>query len=190
MVLFTWKVTEPISNIPCVIEVNTSPDMDPSSYAGELVQTGAWYRTDADDHDRNTRNGLSRMIVVGHSVNLAADQQHYYRLQCGGDTRTGTFRTLSERTAASDRTIAYTMHESSATKLAVEFGTAYSRTTDQITDAESVTRTCGKGETCSVSIRVPAGAVAYFRCRERDGSGVVLRSGIARPLEEFPEEDE
>lgn len=182
MVLFTWQVTEPMSHIPCVIELNTSPDMDPATYAGELSQIGAWFRHDADDHDRNVRSGLSRMALVGHSVNLAPETWYYYRLQCGGDTRTGSFPTLATRTEASERIITDTVHAAEAVTVEVEYGTSYSRRADQIGDAAVAVATCATGQECPVAITVPAGGVVYYRWKEKNAAGEVLRAAEPRVI--------
>jgi hypothetical protein len=188
MALFTWRVTEPISAVPCVIEVNESPDQNPTRYAGELSQMGAWHRYDADDHDRNARNGLTRMVVIGHTANLAAEQQYYYRLQCGGDTTIGSFRTEMAQTEASQRIIAHTMRDTAAATLEVVYGTTYSRTADQITNGGAVNSSCTVGRTCSVSFPVPAGVIAYYRWIEKNAVGQVVRTGTVQAVDGLEDE--
>ncbi|HYI92301.1 MAG TPA: hypothetical protein VEX68_02035, partial [Bryobacteraceae bacterium] len=91
-VLFQWSLTSPILHIPCVVEVNDSPDFA-GNYVGELSQISTYYRQDADDYAPYARHGNTRMITVGHSVPLNASTTYYYRLHCGGDTRRGEFTT-------------------------------------------------------------------------------------------------
>ena len=174
MVLFTWKITEPVKDIPCVTEVNTSPDMDPATYAAELAQIGAWPRFDSDDHDRNPRSGLERSIVIGHTVNLTPETQYFYRLQCGGDTRTGSFQTIKSRSQDSERKITYTASNESTASIEVEYGTAYSRSADGIGNGGSVAEPCTSGGNCTVRLPLPAGSVIYYRVKEKNGAGEVL----------------
>jgi hypothetical protein len=181
MVLFTWQVTDPVKDIPCVIEVNTSPDIDPAGYAGELAQIGAWPRFDADDHDRNPRSGLERSIVAGHTVNLAPETQYFYRLQCG-DTRTGSFQTNRSRNQDSEQKITYTASNENAASIEVEYGTAYSRSADQIANGGSVAEPCGAGSNCTVRFPLPAGSVVYYRIREKNAAGEVLATSAARAV--------
>jgi len=102
-VQFRYTVTAPIQHIPCVVEVHTAPDFETTDYlgrttgyAGELSHIETYYQQDADNADRFVQpQPGERMIMVGYSVPLAADTDHWYRLQCGGDTVRGQFRTLA-----------------------------------------------------------------------------------------------
>jgi hypothetical protein len=158
MVLFQWSVSQQIADIPCVAEVGTLPGVDSLGYAGETAQMGTYYRQDADDHDMWVRRGLSRMVVIGHSVPLTASTHYFYRLQCGGDTRTGEFTTLAPLVGTG------TLRTSGAGASSMTWGTSYSRATDTISG--------GGAGSCSDSVctaTVDLGSVVYYRF----GSGPV-----------------
>jgi hypothetical protein len=164
MVLFTWSVSIPIRDIPCVVEVNTKPWFDAAYYAGEqaAAQIGSYPRYDADDHDRNPRVGLSRQIVVGHTVNLTASTLYHYRLQCGGDATTGEFTTSAALSSTG------TLRASNAAASSMTWGYSYSRATDTI--ASAAAGTCAAGRCTATADK---GKVAYWRF----GSGPV-RSAV------------
>ena len=149
LVLFRWTVTEPIRDIPCVVEVNNSPDMD-GAYVGELSDIGSYYHQDADDADRFARDELRRMAIIGHTINLAPETTYYFRLHCGGDTRRGTFMTLPAMSGPSDQIITREVRSETAATMEVEYGTSYSRYTDTIGDHATATASCVAGQTCSV----------------------------------------
>jgi hypothetical protein len=154
MVLFSWNVSIPIRDIPCVVEVNAKPWFDPAHYAGEqsAAQIANYPRYDADDHDRNPRRGLARQIVVGHSVNLTASTLYHYRLQCGGDTRTGEFTTLATLAGTG------TLQTTGASASSMTWGTAYSRSTGEITGGAA--GSCADG-ICSAT--AAKGTALYWR---------------------------
>jgi hypothetical protein len=163
MVLFSWNVSIPIRDIPCVVEVNTKPWFDPAYYAGEQspAQIANYPRYDADDHDRNPRRGLARQIVVGHTVNLAASTLYHYRLQCGGDTRTGEFTTLGTLAGTG------TLQTTGASASSMTWGYSYSRDTGTISG--------GGSGSCADSVctaTADKGKVLYWR----HGSGVTHAS--------------
>ena len=91
-VLFKYRVTSPIQNIPCVVEVSTKrdlsgliPDLNPAVYT----------RPDSDRNPESVVDDqeLKRTIRVGKNVPLSAETVYWYRLQCGGDTAEGAFTT-------------------------------------------------------------------------------------------------
>jgi hypothetical protein len=180
-VLFTWSVTEPIADIPCVIEVNTSPDME-GSYAGELSRIDMYYRQDADDHPANVRAGLHRMVTVGRSVPLDSGRTYFYRLQCGGDARRGSFRTVGQAVGIAEQTITRVLTSPQATSMVVEYGASYDRVTDAIRDGGTVRASCAPGEPCSVSFPLDRRDVGYYRWKELDNEGSVVASGLVLPL--------
>ena len=181
LVLFRWTVTEPIRDVPCVAEVNTSPDMD-GSYVGELSDINSYHNQDADDADRFARDELRRMVIIGHTINLAPETTYYFRLQCGGDSRRGSFTTLQTMTDTADQTITRDIRSESAASMEVEYGTVYSRYTNTINDHATVATACTAGNTCSVSFPAAKGGVVYYRWRELDGSGAVLYSSEVSTL--------
>jgi hypothetical protein len=182
MVLFRWTVTQPIMDTPCVIEVHTAPDFEsdwhgrPAAYVGELSDISNYYRADADNADRNTRFGLDRMATIGYAVPLTSSTTYYYRLHCGGDVRRGMFTTTEPAEGTTEQTISRVIDDPSAKFMDVEYGTAYSRSSDSISDGSIAVSSCEAGQICSVSFTTLKGAVVYYRWSERDDSGVILRS--------------
>jgi hypothetical protein len=159
MVLFEYRVTQPISHIACVVEVSTRPDF--ATYAGELGNIANYPRQDSDDADPYFREGLQRMIAIGRSVPLTAGTQHYYRLHCGGDVRTGTFTTLGMLSGVQERT--FTFRASSSGTHALSYGYQYSRTGGGITDAQTETVDCAQGDSCSIRYAADRGKILYWR---------------------------
>jgi hypothetical protein len=177
-VLFRWSVTQPIRDIPCVIEVHTSPDFendfhyDPgnpnnrvtAAYAGETGQISTYYRQDADDANRNIRSGLSRMLIVGHTVSLTPSTTYFYRLQCGGDARRGYFKTLTARTGTGTVTI------TSAIDSTLTWGPSFSRTheedgdpaTNPLTGGGEAGKSCTNGS-CTYTFSANRGTPVYYR---------------------------
>jgi hypothetical protein len=160
--LFQWLVTQPIKSTPCVVEVNSQEDFY-GTWGGELANIGTYYRQDADDTDRNYRDGLRRMAIVGHTVNLAANTTYYYRLSCGGDLKRGQFTTLATLAGTS------TLRSSQQTASAMTVGTTYSRTSDTI--GSTVSTSCASNA-CTATVN--RGQIYY----ERIGSGSVRAVAI------------
>ena len=183
-VVFRWMLTQPIMHIPCVVEVNDKPDFE-GAYAGEMSRVNEYYRQDADDADRNTRFGAERMVTVGYAVPLTALTTYYYRLQCGGDTRRGSFVTSDVMSGTSEQTVSRMLDDEAAKSMDVEYGTSYSLSTDTINDGGTATAACASGEMCSVSFSVPKGSIVYYRWRERDEAGVILRSSVVANFAAF-----
>ena len=90
--LFTYDITAPMKDIPCVVEVSRNvdlaipvPDLDPTRYT----------RPDTDRHSSSTSDGSRRTIRVGKNEPLTPNTEYYYRLQCAGDATLGSFRTAA-----------------------------------------------------------------------------------------------
>jgi hypothetical protein len=172
LALFRYMVTPVISEVPCVVEVHDSPDMEgnwtdvggtvhtSTGYAGELSAISTHYGKDSDAHDMNPRSPgkIRRSIVIGHTVNLTAETTYYYRLHCGGDMESGSFTTAAEKTSTT------TLSVSRASLAAATWGYAYSRATDEITDDAAMS--CASN-TCTAT--ATKGRVVYWR----SGSGPV-----------------
>ena len=159
LVVFRYRVTQPISHIPCVVEVSTMPDF--SVYGGELGNIAAFYRQDSDNADRFPRDGLQRTITIGHSVPLTAGTLHYYRLHCGGDVRTGTFSTVAALSGVEARSL--TFRSTSPTVQTFRYGYEYSRANRDITDARTEEVSCAVDLSCSVTYTVNRGKVLYWQ---------------------------
>jgi len=158
MVLFRFRVTEPIADIPCVAEVSTTPDY--STYSGELAHISEWSGQDSDSADRFPRSGYDRVIVVGHSVALTSSTLHYYRLHCGGDVRTGTFTTDKEYGGTEARTLNF---EAGSETEVLKWGYGYSRSSDDIPDGVNVPASCTAGKPCTIPYEPERGRVIYWR---------------------------
>lgn len=151
MVEFQYSVTQPISHIPCVVELSVSPDF--TSYAAELNDISTYYKQDSDYYDRFIRNGRKRQLILGHTVNLSPETKYYYRLHCGGDMRDGNFTTL----AALAGTTTITQKKSGLTSLA--WGYNYSRATN--TPSSGGSASCSSG-TCTIT-GVTKGRLIYLK---------------------------
>jgi hypothetical protein len=103
-VMFRYMVTDPIRSIPCVLQV--SPKRDLSESIDDLNPV---YFTRSDtDRRYNDADSLERAFLVGgggpaianngetRNRDLVSGSTYYYRLMCGGDTRTGSFSTNNE----------------------------------------------------------------------------------------------
>jgi hypothetical protein len=183
LALFTWSVTEPIQDIPCVIEVSadrdlstTISDMDPTRYA----------RPGSSDDDRLPKIGLSRTMIIGANAALASEATYWYRLHCGGAFEQGGFTTLAPLTGSSAFSVSKQPGRGSSNFVAVEWGTSYSRAADSISGGGVVTATCNARGPCAATFQVPSGTVAYYRLQEHDAGGhtiagpVVLRAGLGQ----------
>jgi hypothetical protein len=179
-VLFRWRLTEPIQDIPCVVEVHTAPDFESGVYAGELSVIGSYPREDADDAARNTRTGADRMITIGYATRLNPLTTYYYRLHCGGDTRRGSFTTSEAVDGTTDQTVSREILMDSAKAMEVEYGTMYDRNTGVISDSQRAAVNCDAHSMSSVTFSVPRGTVVYYRWRELDEAGsIVLSSDVS-----------
>jgi hypothetical protein len=181
MVLFQWSVTAPIENIPCVVEVNETPDFM-GRYAGELSDIGTYYRQDADDSDRNTRQGLLSMLTVGHSIALMPSTLYYYRLQCGGDARHGTFTTTAAMDGDAEQMVSRVPQDPATTRMQLVYGPSYNRSTSTIGDFKVAGTQCESGQTCTVTFSAQRGTLVYFLWVERDSSDNVVRSSDVSTL--------
>ena len=103
-VMIRYAVTAPIRSIPCVLQV--SPKRDFSESIDDLNPA---YFTRADtDRRYNDADSMERAFLVGggglaianngetRNRDLSSGTTYYYRLMCGGDTRTGSFSTNNE----------------------------------------------------------------------------------------------
>lgn len=175
-VVFAWSVTNPIAHIPCIVEVNEKPDFAAGYYAGEMAEIETYFRHEIDTAERNIRSDTERMLTVGHAVPLKSEFKYYYRLQCGGDTLRGSFTTMAPSSDRVVRHISRFIEDPATRTLEVEFGTSYNRWEDAIIDIRTVRSDCETNNNCSVAIEVDHGAIVYYRAKELDASGAVLRS--------------
>jgi hypothetical protein len=172
-VLLTWQLSAPILSIPCVIEVSldrdlatTVADLDPAVYP----------RPDTDEHDRSYVDGARRMIAVGLNTPLSPNATYWYRLQCGGDTRTGSFTMLDP--LAGTTTIKVSGQASSGTVNRVVAWGKYSRSNDSFSDGgTSEPVACTPPAPCTVSFTANRGDILQYRWRDLDGSGSPVSVG-------------
>jgi hypothetical protein len=102
---FRYELREPIADIPCVLQVSEKrdlsvsvPDLDPTLFP----------QADSTLRPGTTQDGFQRIFTAGTLASepardgtvydraLRPGTQYYYRLMCGGDTRSGTFSTTPE----------------------------------------------------------------------------------------------
>ena len=182
-VVFQWRVSEPIAEIPCAVELHTAPDFEASSfdghatgYAAELSQIGTYPGADSDMAQPNIRTAHWRMITLGYAVPLEPDTTHYYRLHCGGDARRGSFKTLTPLQGEGVETLSRTGASPRVTLMELEYGFSYDRTKG-IAEPQVTSTPCHEGDQCAVSIQAARGSIVYYRWREKDADGDVLQEG-------------
>ena len=102
--MFSYGVTEPIRNIPCVLQVGQK-----RNFSDSIDDLNPRYFTRADTDRRfNNADALDRVFMVGgagsaqandteiRSRELIPGTTYHYRLMCGGDVQTGSFSTAAE----------------------------------------------------------------------------------------------
>lgn len=196
--LITYDVSPVNKNIPCVIEVSESPELNwttPALAASESfpyiadLNPDTYTNPETDAHDRNYRDGTQRMIVLGANSPLTAATRYYFRLMCGGDAveRWGPgevtyFETLAADSGTDD--IALTFVAPTTDDYRIEYGT-YSRATDSFSDDETNVA-CDADEPCQVTATVNNGAVVLFRWKRDSDNATgpitaVLPGGSSEP---------
>ena len=161
-VLFTWDVSGPIKDIPCVIEVSSSPDLVPSIADLDPDTYGV---PESDAHNRSVRRGARRMVLVGANSPLTPETVYYYRLQCGGDVvryeddgdTLRSVTTVASLAGTVPTVVAYNRSGSQT----LEYGTVYSRSTDTISSGGTDTETCAGN--CTFGFTANRGEVYYYR---------------------------
>lgn len=195
-VAFQYRLTSVIKDIPCVIELHTNPDMESTDWAGNptgpaaeltqllpataraTIQDAAGNNIDSDAHDRNYRDGNRRMIVLGHTTNLAADTSYNYRQHCGGDIALGIFRTKQTLAGTANQTVARSARTTGVTNMVVEYGTAFSRATNTISGGgTSSAASCTIGQRCVATFSATRGTILYYRWKERNSGNTVIATG-------------
>lgn len=104
--VFTWNVSEPIREIPCVLQVSTQRNLSEPVHD---VNPALFTRADSDQvRDAANEKAMTRRFTVGSDQmdgaldgstpvrRLSPDTTYYYRLMCGGDARLGSFRTAAQ----------------------------------------------------------------------------------------------
>ena len=165
-----YDLSQPIQNIPCVLEVSTKRDL---SAPVPDVNPALFDRADSDRRSGTVMDGAYHSIVIGsdarqtgldgnaYSRALTPGTEYFYRLQCGGDTRTGKFRTTPgpATTGSVDIVVPVPAREGSVQAF-VEYGQAdqgapesMNRRTDPVA--------CEAG--CSIAVPALQDAILYFR---------------------------
>jgi len=172
--LFTWAVTDPIAQIPCVIEISSDRDL---STVIEDLNPSAFTRPDTSEQDRLPRQGKFRAFVAGLNTPLATAATYWYRLHCGGALAQGSFTTRNAISGTSQINVSKSCGLNS-TGFEVEWGSSYSRLTDVISGGGSSQAVCDADGMCSAAFEVPAGSVAYYRIHEMDSSGQMVSGPV------------
>jgi hypothetical protein len=164
-----YDLSPSIQHIPCVLEVSTKRDF---SAPVPDVNPALFERADSDRRPGAVTDGPYHSFVVGNNTTqtgmdgnawsraLAPVTEYFFRLQCGGDTRTGSFRTADPTVSGSVTMTVPVPAREGAVQAFVEYGHAeqgapYSFT--QRTDPVP----CDSG--CSIPVDVQRGSVVYFR---------------------------
>ncbi|MEJ7605723.1 MAG: hypothetical protein WKF37_05525 [Bryobacteraceae bacterium] len=171
--LFTWELTQPIAHIPCAVEISadrdlstTIPDLDPAAFV----------RPDTDRDDQNVMVGQWRMFRAGKNMPLASDTVYWYRMHCGGDLKSGSFRTAAALSGSANAPVERVGDGAATTALAVvEYGTQYSRSSDAISNGVlSQSVQCADVGKCAFSIPGDRGSILYYRFYDLAADGSVL----------------
>jgi len=172
--LLSYRLSQPIAHIPCVVDVSTSqdlssviPDLDPAIYL----------RPDSDRHDDSVVLGDRRMIRIGKNQELAPNTRYWYRLQCGGDARVGSFTTEPPLTVPRSVSLSHVSHQAGVEAVSVQFGYAYSRSSDTIQQPNRTDPVaCVMGTPCTVELSADSSKVLYYRFLYSDTAGGLLHT--------------
>lgn len=175
--ILTYDVTPPMKDIPCVVEVSQKvdlaspiPDLDPVLYT----------RPDTDHGSSSVVDGLRRMIHVGKNQSLSPETEYYYRLQCAGDAKLGSFRTAAAESGM--RTVRLSKRvPAGVASVLVEYAYKYDRGTDTLIAAATATAEC-ELRLCAASFAAEAGRAVYYRISERDANETVLGRGTVHAI--------
>ena len=173
--LFKYNVSEPIKQIPCVIEVSDKRDL--STIIPDL-NASVFLRPGTDQQPDSIVSGVRRTLRIGKNVALSPSTVYWYRLHCGGDAAEGSFTTKTARTGS--KPVALMVPASQVAGVAsvtVEYGGGFDRATDSITGSTSTAPVpCSTGASCEVKFSVDAGSVSYYRMVYRDQNNNVIDS--------------
>ena len=172
--LLKYNVSDPIKQIPCIIEVSDQRDL--STIITDL-NANFFLRPGTDQQPDSISSGVRRTLRVGKNVALSPNTVYWYRLHCGGDAAEGSFTTKAPR--AGSKQITYQVPASQmagVATVAVEYGTSYDRATDTITGSTSTAPIpCTTGSSsCQVGLSIDSAAISYFRVVYRDQNGNMI----------------
>jgi hypothetical protein len=175
-----YTLSEPIQHIPCVLQVGLRPDFSESAHD---VNPTLFRRADSDRRSTAVTNGAVHAFVVGadlsetamdgqvYSRALTPDTRYHFRLQCGGDTRSGEFRTKPGEGSASVEVPVRVFSVEGATGVAVEYGTLEEGAPEQFPHTTDV-NACESA--CEFSIPAFTDSVLYYRVRYKTAEGDVM----------------
>jgi hypothetical protein len=184
-VVLSYKLSNPIKNVPCVAEIHGAPDFLSTTfngasglaYSGELSNISTYYDRPYDNYDGVPRYGNTRYIVFGQDEPLTEGTRYFYRLQCAGALKRGEFTTTGALSSTTVKTIRRVVNRPTVATMDVQYGTAYSATTDTISSGGTESASCTVNTLCSVPLTLNKGDVVYWRWVEKAAGGAVLRTG-------------
>ncbi len=172
-----YQLSEPIQHIPCVLEVGRRPDF--TDRVAD-VDPALFRRADSDRRPTALTDGAYHTFVIGSDTNetamggsgysraLEPATKYYYRLQCGGDARTGEFTTTLTRVAVDVSVPVRVPPSDGVIEAAMEYGYVEEgapKEFRQSTEAVS----CSSG--CDITVPARSGSVLYFRARYKTAEG-------------------
>jgi len=183
-----YKLSEPIQHIPCVLEAGRRPDF--SDRVAD-VNPALFRRADSDRRATAIADGSYHSFVIGvnssetamdgnsYSRALEPKTKYFYRLQCGGDTRTGEF-TTSAVAAPADATLPVRIPTiEGVTEASIEYGSVEDGAPQEFRQSSPAVP-CASG--CEISIPARTDSVLYFRAKYKTAEGESLSAVQVLPV--------
>lgn len=187
--VFSYELSQPIQHIPCVLEVSRKRDL---SEPVVDVNPVLFRRSDSDRRSSAITNGGRHIFVVGQDITetaldgtgysraLSPLTQYYYRLQCGGDSRSGDFKTTDAPSAATTKLNVSIPAPPSGAQVKVDIGAAEDGAPGRFSSSTDIPN-CASG--CETTIDVRNDRVVYYRIRfSTSGSADIVLPVQAVPV--------
>jgi hypothetical protein len=182
-----YQLSEPIQNIPCVVEAGRRPDFSDSVAD---VNPALFRRADSDRRATSVSDGAYHTFVIGSDVNemgmdnasysraLQPGTRYFFRLQCGGDTRTGEFTTTAGPTPTDVTVPVMIPAMDGAGEAVVEYGSIEEGAPGEFRHSTETSQ-CASG--CEIAVPARTDSVLYFRVRYKtpDGDRLAAVQAIA-----------
>jgi hypothetical protein len=183
-ITFNYQLTNPIKNVSCALELHGAPDFESSTfngatglgYSAELSDMSTYYARPIDSYIGFPREGNSRTIVLGTDEPLTPLTTYFYRLHCGGDFTRGSATTRDALSGTTTKNIIRVVNQPTVATMAIEYGTAYNRTTGVISSGGTASTACTVNTLCTVPFTANKGDVYYWRWIEKNGGGTALKT--------------
>lgn len=190
--LVTFDAFGSAAEYPCNIVVSTTRDME--NRIADLDLSSVAQLSDQSDADWLPVENNRRVFILGKNSSLS-NGTYYTRTSCGGavafpygfttgstytpiQTAINSFTVSGALSGTATQQINRVLTHPSAVDMQIEYGTTYSRSTGTISGGGTATSSgCSTGLMCSVSFSANRGEIYYWRFKERNSGGTVLRTG-------------